>query len=225
MEISDTGFDFADLVDEAVELSGGQSAVAADVLRVRRALRLLTEEWNAEGYNLWRLDFLTEAVIPGQPEIRLPDYVDDIVNIGANSEPTTGADTGSPSLRRISEMEYAALANKLLPGQPTQYCLRRTGNPSLLIYPSGAPARTWFLDITFVRRPEQLRRYDPVDSQEVVGRWLPALVTGVALKLAKKRSPYPQDRVAGLELDYNKALMLAQMGDRGRQRYRYRIAL
>lgn len=227
MQISDTGFDFADIVDEAVDRSGGQTATAADVLRVRRGLRLLTEAWNAEGYNLWRV-MSSSVVIPagsGVPHITLPRNVDDVIQCNSRRwDGSGGFPNAEMPMIRISEAQYAILTTKTTAGRPSQYCLRRSDPPELLVFPIGDEGFGWELTYTYVERPARFERYDSVSDREVPGRWLGALVAGLALDLAKKRPPFNEELIARLQRDYDAAASLAQMGDRGRQRFRYRIS-
>lgn len=218
--VGDTGFDWADIVDDVVERSGGQTATAADVLSIRRSLRILLERWNGRGYNLWRVG---EAMITAggiSPEIGLPDDIDDIIGIEVRQ---AGTDGGTAALVRRSEAEYKALSLKATRGQPTLYCLRRSEPPCLLIYPIGGPVN-YDLQITYIRRPGRFARYDYVDDDTIAGRWLEALVTGLAAERAKKTPPYNEPLIARLTGEAGVAERLAQEADRGRQRFRYRIA-
>lgn len=219
-EIADTGFDWADVVDEAVDRSGGKTATADDVIKVRRGFRLLTERWNALGYNLWRLTTTTAYLSGLTPSITLPGDVDDVVNVGVS---TVGTSVRLPAMRRLSEAEYAALPSKTVEGMPTQFCLRRTTPPEMMVFPIGRPYADHELEITFVARPGQFARYDDPKVAEVAGRWLEALVLGLARDLARKRPPYNETTITRLKAEAAEAEALALQGDRGRQPYRYRI--
>ena len=69
----DTGFDFADVVDEVVARAGGETATAADIQKIRRGMRILAERWTAQGYNTWRIQTMTTQASGTHPEIILPD--------------------------------------------------------------------------------------------------------------------------------------------------------
>jgi len=160
MEISDTGFDWADLVDEAVSRSGGEGSTAADVLKVRRAFRILSERWMAKGYNTWRFAEKTIVLSGVTRSINLPDCVDDVIQV--NSIVGSGAET---SMRRISASEYAQLTTKDTQGQPSQFYLSRGHDcPKLFVYPIGAANTTTELVIYYVERPEAFQRYEPMDD-------------------------------------------------------------
>ena len=74
-----SGFDFADVVEDAVQRSGGETATAEDILKVRRGVRLILERWAALRYNTWRLS--TISVLAAGPEVRLTDNIDDIITV------------------------------------------------------------------------------------------------------------------------------------------------
>lgn len=228
VEIGDTGFDWADVFEDVVDRAGGGTATAQDVNRVRRGLRLITERWNIEGYNLWRVCSTTVGVGGVDGCVSLPSGIDDVINVAARDE------RGSTiaSLHRLSETEYARLYKRdprheadygYDYGLPTQYALRRTDPPALLVWPIGQQHLSCELEVTYVARPGRFQRYDDPDTQEVAGRWLEALVLCLAHDLARKRPPYDEALISRLTSEMAAAEVLAQRGDRGRQRYRYRI--
>ena len=215
--MDNTGFDFADLVDEVVSRAGGETATAADILKIRRGWRILTERWMAQGYNTWRIKTMQLGIAGDFPEVRLPNCVDDVVQINS----INGDSRSETGMRRISASEYAQLTDKGTRGQPTQYWLQRTEPPVLHIFPIGQSNRQDGLTITYVERPEDYETYEAGD--DVPGRWLEALTIGLALDLAKKRPPLNEGLIARLSGEAMQAEALAQANDRDRANYRYRI--
>ncbi len=215
-----TGFDFADFVDEAVERSGGETATASDIQKVRRGLRLLTERWLAQGYNLWRIETHTVLASGQTSGIGLPQNVDDVIQVNSIS---TGA-AESP-MRRISPVEYAQLSTKDTQGSPSQYYLDRKEKPKIFLFPIGSPVTPSTVVVYYVARPADFDRYGDA-TDDVPGRWLDALVSGLALDLARKRPAegggYNEALIARLKMEAAEAEDLAQRADRGRQPYRYR---
>ncbi len=220
-EVGDTGFAFSDLVEEAVARSGGQSATASDVLNVRRSLRLLTERWAAEGFNTWRIK-TTEVFATGTvTAIKLPSCVDDVIEVKAKR-----SDVGSETImRRLSASEYASLSNRDTYGQPSQYWLQRTDPPMLNIYPIGLQTQSTSIVVFYVERPESFDRY--FDEDSVPGRWLHAMVHGVAHDLARKRplpdGGYDEALIDRLGVEAEQAFDIAQRADRDRKNYRYNV--
>lgn len=215
--MDDTGLDWADLVDEAVARSGGQAATAADVLNVRRSFRILAERWLAKGFNTWRLTSTEIVVIGLTPELQLPEEVDDVVTVNVRT-----AGGSEANMRRISPNEYNQLTRPMTQGLPSQFYLDRAAIPVLKIFPIGTPTSPVTLVINYVARPERFQRYGQAD--DVVGRWLEALILGLALELARKRPPYDEGLISRLKGEAQEAEDIAMAADRGRQRFRYRIA-
>lgn len=209
------GFDFADVYDDVVDRAGGEQSTASDVVRVRRGLRLLLERWEAEGFNTWRIRSLTTQSTGTGAAIQLPDCVDDVLNVNS----VRMGQSESP-MRRITAVEYAQMANKHTKGEPSQYWLNREARaPTLFVYPIGkAP-----IIVTYVERPADYDRFGD-DLENVPGRWLEALIAGLALDLARKRPPYNEELIARLERHSTRAEGIAQNADRNRARFRYRIA-
>lgn len=209
-------FDFNDVVDEAVERSGGQEATAADIVRVRRGLRLLTERWIAQGFNTWRLEQQTYITGGMSRSVNLPANVDDVIQVNVMRD----GETETP-LTRISPVQYAQLTNKDLPGRPSQYYLDRKESPELFLFPIGEASTS--VVVYFVSRPNDYDRYGD-NTDDVPGRWLEAMVSGLALDLARKRPPFNEALIERLKSEAAEAEDLAQRADRGRHRFRYRAS-
>lgn len=211
-------FDFSDVVDEAVDRSGGETSTAADVLRVRRGMRMLTERWAAQGFNTWRIATKTFTISGTAQTITLGDDVDDVIQVNSQRQ-----GLGEQMMRRISPSQYAQLTTKDSQGQPSQYYLDRRDNPVLFLFPIGTPGYETTILVYYVQRPENFERYGDT-TDDVPGRWLEALISGLALDLARKRPPYNEELIARLKVEAADAEDLAQRADRGRQRYRYRTS-
>jgi hypothetical protein len=210
-------FEFSDVVDEAVDRSGGQEATAADIMKVRRGLRLLTERWIAQGYNTWRIESTTININGSDGKVCLPACVDDVIQVN-----TVRPDGGETTLRRISPVEYAQLTSKKTQGSPSQYYLDRKEEPVLFLFPIGSLTEDQDVSVWYVARPTDFDRYGDT-TDDVPGRWLDALVSGLALDLARKRPPYNEALIQRLKAEAAEAEDLAQRADRGRYSFRYRI--
>jgi hypothetical protein len=209
-------FDLSDLTDEAVARSGGEASTAADVISIRRSLRLLTERWTAQGYNTWRIETLEMDFIGDQEGVlQLPDCVDDVINVSVSQ---TSVSIDKSSIRRISAAEYAALNRTDTQGRPSQWWLHRTEPPVLRLYPT-SPAK---ITVTYVARPEEFNRTGDATT-DVPGRWLEALTLGLALDLARKKPPFNEQLIQRLNQEYQVAEKLAQDADRDRVRFRYKL--
>lgn len=213
-----TGFEFSDVVDEAVERSGGQQATAEDIQKIRRGLRILTERWIAQGFNTWRIESHVGVANGVTPELKLPSNVDDVIQVNAQN-----ADGSESPMERIGPVQYAQLSSKTTTGLPSQYYLDRKDCPSLYLYPLGDEDLETKVITYYVARPDDFERYGDA-TDDIPGRWLEALVSGLALDLARKRPPYNEPLIQRLKMEAVEAEDLAQRADRGRHRFRYRIS-
>lgn len=209
-----TGFDFADIYDEVVSRAGGEQSTAEDVVRIRRGMRLVLERWAALRYNTWRLRQMRVHTQDGRNYVRLPDCVDDVMQV------TWG--TGG-ALERVTPAFYMQIAQKQQTGRPGNYWLSREEPPKLYLHPSGGG---WALDVWYVERPEDFdRQSDTMD--DVPGRWLEAMICALAYDFARKRpgtdGGYNEQLIARLSQESAKAEDLATRNDRDRARYRYKV--
>ena len=218
------GFDLVDIIEHAVQSSGGQTALAEDITKARRALRIIMERWTAQRFNTWRLSNC-QIALAGNPKVRLDHTVDDVFQV--NVSWGQGGGQQSP-MSRIGVDQYSELTNKLTAGRPTQYYLNRTEPPDLFIYPIGNPGDV--LDVWYVERPAAFDVYGT--DVDAPSRWTEALVKCVALELARTRKiidkegndiGYNESLIARLEREAGIATELAQNADRQRVSYRFRI--
>jgi hypothetical protein len=214
------GFDFAAVFDDVVARAGGEQSTVDDVVKVRAGLRLLLERWEAKGYNTWRIRTHNLTTFDGQSNVTLPECVDDVVVVTAIDG------MGRRALRRKSEAEFFR-ANRGITGAPSSYCLsRQIPAPLLKLNPMGAAK----LEVLFVERPEDFNRYDGSRGlADVPGRWLEALILGLAHDLARKRplpgGQYDEGLIQRLRAEAAEAEDIAIRADRGRQNYTYRVAI
>jgi len=216
-------FSFPDLVDDAVDQAGGGEATAEDVARVRRAIIMLTERWNAKGYNTWRVERIDRFLV-ANGEADLPRSVDDLLTVLELRTNSSGDEHEIP-LDRVSHSQYSYLVDKKTRGRPSQVFLQRSVCPRLYVYPIGEDGQVT-LRLWVVTRPKGLDIYD-TDADDIPARWLPALTVGVAHQLARRRAIPGQgineSLVARLGAEAREAEEVAMLGDRERVDYTYRI--
>lgn len=206
-----TGFRFADVYDEVVSRAGGEQTTAEDVVRVQRGLRLLLERWEAQGYNTWRIRYCEAETPEDCNSLTLPDDVDDVVHI---VHPSGG------TMERVPMDRMMAYGSRDTVGEPGAWALFRTEPPEIHFYPYGraVPIRIWY-----VQRPQEYQR-GSANLGDIPGRWLEAVILGLAHDFARKRPPYDEALIARLKAEAVEAETIAQRADRDRARYRYRIA-
>lgn len=214
-----SGFDFADVVDEVVARTGGETATAADILKIRRGLRIITERWTAQGFNTWRIKSLAVTVAAGIPEVPIPDKVDDII-VAQSVMSGLGSEAG---MRRISASEYAQLTRKTTRGRPSQFWLNRQEKPKLYVFPAGRENADDTIILTYVERPADFERYSNEGLNDIPARWLEALILALATDLARKRPPLNEGLIARLKSEADEAESTAQRTDRDRANYSMRF--
>lgn len=208
----DTGFSFSDVYDEVVARTGGEQTTAEDVTRVQRGLRLLLERWEAKGVTTWRHRYMDIISPTESNEITLDRRVDDIIHVVRSA--------GGGLDRKPLDRMYVLARQERLAGVPSSYALMRGDPPKLLVYPWGVEAeyRLWY-----VERPAEFRR-GADNTDDVPGRWLEALILGLAHDFARKRPPYNEPLIQRLKAEAAEAEDLAMRAERDRARYRYRIS-
>ena len=211
----ETGFTFADVYDEVVSRAGGEQSTAEDVIRVRRGLRLLLERWEAKGFNTWRIRMRRVIATGGQPFIQLPDDVDDVIHV---------VHVRGGELTRIGPDKYMTIGPKDRTGTPGEYWLAREETPKLYLHPTGSGNE---LEVWYVQRPENFTA-SAANMGDVPGRWLEAMILGLALDFARKRPKdgggYDEALISRLAGEAAEAEDIAMRADRDRSRFRYRIA-
>lgn len=220
--MKDTGFEWEDIVEDAVARAGGTSATGEDVLKLTRGLRIIEERWQAAGFPTWRLKTHRVTLTGLSPEVQLPKNIDDIVAVNS----IRSSLHSEMKMRRISEGQYHALTTKDTTGQPSQWALRRGVRPSLLIFPIGSTVGEGdALNILYVERPERFEAFEATSN--IPGRWLEALVISLAHDLARKRpltgGGYDEKTIQRLTMEMAEAEQRAQNADRERVDWRVRI--
>lgn len=212
------GFDFADVVDEAVSLSGGESGTAQDVVSARRILVLLLTEWENEGFNTWRIKNMSAGGMG--PFIGLSDDVSDVIQVNVRTQLSQTSGSMSP-MTRIGAHQYSMLVDKTISGMPAQWYLDREEPPRLFVYPIGRSGATEQFSVTYVSTPADFDRYG--NDIDAPSRWLPAVVNGIAHELSMRRPGVSDSRIAMLQGKAGQSLRNALAADRQRVGYRPRF--
>ena len=213
--------DFADILDEAIALSGGEERTAEEIISARRSAYLLLQKWQQLNYNTWRVKQVRISLDGSAERYVLPRDVDDLLDVRASANVVTGTtkvDSWSP-ITRISRGDYYRLTNHQTYGQPSQIWLDRTDPPAVHPYPIGIKGQQ--IQLVYVERPKD---FDPIGNAfDAPDRWTLALVTGIAASMSKKRIPIDVNRVDMLMRDYTEAETLAVGDDRERVNFRLRV--
>lgn len=200
-----------DILTEAFERIGRNPASISsnDMDSARRSLNYLFSDWANNGPNLWAVDLQYIDLVPGQLEYALD--VETVNILQAYTRTTSGGVNNDVMMSPISRAEYAALPNKAQLGQrPFQYYFQRTITPSLFIWqaPQSAGVRLYYY-----RMKIQQDAGSFTDSMDAPNRWMEAIASGLAAKLAVKFAP---DRLSFLQGLADQAYVRACAEDRER---------
>ena len=198
-----------DVITEAYERVGRNPASLSsqDINSATRSLNYLFSDWSNDGPNLWEVDLQYIDLIPGQLEYTLD--VETVSLLQVYTRTTSGGQNTDLMMSPISRAEYAALPNKAQLGQrPFQYYFQRTSTPSLFIWqaPQSAGVRLYYYRMKIQQDAGAF-----VNNLDGPNRWMEAIASGLAAKLAVKFAP---DRLSFLEGLAEQAYVRAKAEDR-----------
>lgn len=203
--------DFTDIAEEAWERAGREMRSGYDLRTARRSMNLMMIEWQNRGINLWTIDEGAISLVAGTAEYDIPadtiDLLDQVIRTGQGNVSTQSDLT----INRISSSTYSSIPNKLSQGRPIQVWIRRLrDNPKIVVWPVPDSNQ-------YVFKYWRMRRIQDagsgVETPDVVFRFLPCLVAGLAYYIAMK-VPELIDRVQLLKAEYEVQFQLAAEEDR-----------
>ena len=186
-----TAFDLSieEIIQEAYERCGMSTTSGHSLRSARTSLNLLFAEWANRGIHLWKVSLHENQLVSGQAEYAVSAGVSDVLEAFVSS---TGAgantvNTQDVSLTKIDRSAYAALPNKLALGQPSQYYVDRQEIPKIYLYQAPDLNTYTYLKYYVIKRIEDAGAY--TNDADIVFRFLPCMVAGLAYYLAMKNSP------------------------------------
>ena len=201
--------DFTEIAEEAWERAGREMRSGYDLRTARRSMNLMTIEWQNRGINMWTIDSGTISVIAGTAQYDLPadtiDLLDHVIRTNAGNA-TTQSDL---TISRIGVSTYASIPNKLTTGRPIQVFIERLLTPRINLWP--VPDTSYTFVYFRMRRVQDAG--SGVETPDVVFRFLPCLVAGLAYHIAMK-VPELAPRVDMLKAAYDEQYVLAAGEDR-----------
>tara|TARA_B100000989_G_C19529764_1_gene468937 strand:- start:2228 stop:2923 length:696 start_codon:yes stop_codon:yes gene_type:complete len=178
-----------EIIQEAYERCGMTTTSGHSLKSARISLNLLFAEWANRGIHLWKVSLTEVALVSGVAQYAVADTISDVLEayISSTSLVSDNANTQDVSLTKIDRSAYAALPNKLATGQPSQYYVDRQTTPQILLYQ--APDLNTYTTLKFyaINRIQDAGIY--TNEADVVFRFLPCMVSGLAYYLAMKNSP------------------------------------
>ena len=186
-----TAFDLSieEIIQEAYERCGMVTTSGHSLRSARTSLNLLFAEWANRGIHLWKVSLNENQLVSGQAEYAVDGNVSDVLEAFVSST-GAGANTVSTqdvSLSKIDRSAYAALPNKLAVGQPSQYYVDRQEIPKIYLYQAPDLSTYTYLKYYVIKRIEDAGAY--TNDADIVFRFLPCMVAGLAYYLAMKNAP------------------------------------
>ena len=211
--------DTGEIIQEAYERCGIETKSGYDLKTARRSLNLLLTKWVNDGVNLFTLDLETTDMTKDQGHITFSstshlDVLDAAIRDNSNT-----SDTSDIILERISMDEYLAIPSKLNTGKPVQYAIERnsqfTSSTSAThkVYLWPIPDQTYYQFLSWSIKYPQDVSATYTQNPDIPRRYLPALISGLAVELAIKKAP---DRLAVLKPLYEQDWEKAREEDRER---------
>jgi hypothetical protein len=186
-----TAFDLSieEIIQEAYERCGMVTTSGHSLRSARTSLNLLFAEWANRGIHLWKVSLNENQLVSGQAEYAVDGNVSDVLEAFIS---TTGAgantvNTQDVALSKIDRSAYSALPNKLAVGQPSQYYVDRQEIPKIYLYQAPDLNTYTYLKYYVIKRIEDAGAY--TNDADVVFRFLPCMVAGLAYYLAMKNAP------------------------------------
>ena len=195
-----TSFDLSidEIVEDAYERIGMRINSGHDIKSARRSLNILFSEWGNRGVHLWKVALNEVALVAGQANYTVPTNVSDVLEAYISSTAGTPAiSTTDLTLSKIDRSAYAALPNKGVQGQPSQYYVDRQTTPVIYLYQTPDLSTYTYLKYYSINRIEDAGAY--TNTADVSYRFIPCMISGLAYYLAMKRSP---ERMEILKMSY-----------------------
>lgn len=178
--------DFDQILIEAFERVGREasSLSANDMMSGLRSVNYLFNDWGNKGPNLWAWE--TETVTLLDDGTATYDLDIQTVNIFfAVTRQTVNGQVTDLNLGVMSETEYASIPNKSLSAsRPTQYKANRLVQPSITFWPVLQTGYACDVIVYRMRAIQDAGRL--TNTPNFPQRWMEALASGIAFKLAQK---------------------------------------
>jgi len=234
--------DISEIVEEAFERAGLELRSGMDFRTARRSLNLITLEWQNKGLNLWTVSedmidetsagvsLTTNYLVKGTASYNLPSGTISLLNAELRLDDGSLTSQADYSLARISQPTYATIPNKLTQARPLQYWVQRKEIPgaaagganqsdTMTLWPVPDSSTKYKIVIHRLKRISDTGN-PASNTMQIPGRFMPALISGLAYQIALKR-PEAQGRIEMLKQLYDEAFALAAEEDREKASVRF----
>ena len=205
----DFNLDIDEVIQEAMEMIGGESTLGHEPASARRSINLMLKDWQNRGILLWSTSVSSVTVSASVTAYSLASSTVDALEVVLNRDDT------DLQLERISPEEYLLIPNKTQTGRPSQYSIRKErDNPVLSLWPLPDNS-TDVLKIEIVSELQDVNK-SAIQNADIHKSFLPCLTCGLAYNMSMKRLNVPMERINMLKVNYEEKLALAMLNNRER---------
>jgi len=201
--------DIDEVIQEALEMIGGEQTLGNDPKSARRSINLLLQDWQNRGILLWSTNTTVVDVSASVTAYSLSSNMVDAMEVVVNLSAT------DIQLDRLSMEEYLKIPRKSQTGRPTQYAIRRgRSNPELYLWPV-PDNNDYSLKIEKIKYLQDVNKAAG-QIADVSRRFLPCMTAGVAYFMSLKRAGIDGNRIMFIKQEYEERLARAMDEDRER---------
>ena len=205
----DFSMDIDEVIQEAMEMIGGEPTLGHEPKSARRSINLLLSDWQNRDIMLWTAETSVFTVSVSTTTYSLASSSIDIL------EAVVSRDNNDVQLERISMQEYLKIPNKKQTGRPTQYAVRHgRDNPVIYLWPLPENS-TDQVKIELIRYMQDVNK-SAVQTADISRKFLPCLSAGLAYYMSMKRPNVDMNRIAMIKTEYEERLARALTEDRER---------
>lgn len=205
----DFNMDIDEVIQEAMEMIGGEETLGHEPKSARRSINLLLQDWQNRGVMLWTANTSTVDLITSVTTFTLASSTIDVLEAVHNREDR------DIQLERISMQEYLKIPNKGQTGRTTQYAVRHErGNPVVNLWPIPENS-TDKIKLELVSYMEDVNK-SAIQNADISRRFLPCLTAGLAYHMSMKRPGVEAGRISMIKQEYEERLQRAMDEDRER---------
>ena len=205
----DFNLDIDQVIQEAMEMIGGESTLGHEPASARRSINLMLKDWQNRGVMLWTTAVTAVTVNTSVTSYDLSSNVLDIMELVVNR------DEVDLQAQRISFEEYQLIPRKGQTGRASQYTVKRNlDNPTISLWP--IPENS--TDVLKIETISELQDVDKsaIQNADIPKYFLPPLTCGLAYYLGMKRPGVPENRIMMLKQNYEELLDRAMIENRER---------
>ena len=205
----DFSMDIDEVIQEAMEMIGGEPTLGHEPKSARRSINLLLSDWQNRDIMLWTAETSVFTVSVSTTTYSLSSSSIDVL------EAVVNRDNIDIQLERISMQEYLKIPNKKQTGRPTQYAVRHErDNPVIYLWPLPENS-TDQVKIELIRYMQDVNK-SAVQTADISRKFLPCLSAGLAYYMSMKRPNVDMNRITMIKTEYEERLARALTEDRER---------